>query len=108
MRKTVAAVTGVFVFTAWAVLAQERTPTTPERPHVPSGHAVMAQSGGDPSDAATIAKAVSAAPPEIGNHATVMGTGPDGKMKQLRAGTNGWMCMLDPVGNPMCLDKEWQ
>jgi hypothetical protein len=68
----------------------------------------MAQSGGNPSDAATIAKAVSAAPPEIGNHAAVMGAGPDGKMKQLRAGTNGWMCMLDPVGNPMCLDKEWQ
>jgi hypothetical protein len=29
-------------------------------------------------------------------------------MKQLRAGTNGWMCMVDPAGDPMCLDKEWQ
>ena len=37
-----------------------------------------------------------------------MGTGPDGQMKQLRAGTNGWMCMVDPAGDPMCLDKEWQ
>jgi hypothetical protein len=26
----------------------------------------------------------------------------------LRAGTNGWMCMVDPAGDPMCLDKEWQ
>jgi hypothetical protein len=29
-------------------------------------------------------------------------------MKQLRAGTNSWMCMVDPAGNSMCLDKEWQ
>ena len=107
MRKTVAAVTGVLVFTAWAVSAQERL-TTPERPKVQSDHAVLAQASGEKSDAATIAKAVSAAPPEIGNNATVMGVGPDGKMKQLRAGTNGWMCMLEPSGNAMCLDKEWQ
>jgi hypothetical protein len=32
----------------------------------------------------------------------------DGKMKQLRAGTNGWMCMSEANGTPMCLDKEWQ
>lgn len=108
MRKTVVAVTGVLMLTVWAVSAQERTQTIPNHPQVPSGHAVMAQSSGDPSDAATIAKAVSAAPPEIGTHATVMGAGPDGKMKQLRAGTNGWVCMVDPLGNPMCLDKEWQ
>ena len=37
-----------------------------------------------------------------------MGVGADGKMKELRAGTNGWMCMLDLVGDSMCLDKEWQ
>ena len=28
--------------------------------------------------------------------------------KELRAGTNGWMCMLDLAGDSMCLDKEWQ
>jgi hypothetical protein len=55
-----------------------------------------------------VPKAVSAAPPAIGKNATVMAVGPDGKMKQLRAGTNGWMCMVDPAGDPMCLDKEWQ
>ena len=27
---------------------------------------------------------------------------------QLRAGTNGWMCMTEGNGVPMCLDKEWQ
>jgi len=37
-----------------------------------------------------------------------MGTGADGKMKELRAGTNGWMCMLDLAGDSMCLDKVWR
>jgi hypothetical protein len=79
---------------------------TPESPKAKASHAAMAK--GSTSDAATIAKAVSAAPPEIRKNATVMGFGSDGQMKQLRAGTNGWMCMVDPVGNSMCLDKEWQ
>jgi hypothetical protein len=106
MRKIVAAVTGVLVLAAgWTSFAQESA--KPTSPKAKSSHAAMAKSGG-PSDAATIAKAVSAAPPEVGKNATVMGVGSDGQMKQLRAGTNGWMCMVDPAGNAMCLDKEWQ
>jgi hypothetical protein len=72
------------------------------------GHEGMAKAGGAQSDAAVIAKATSAAPPDIGRNAAVMGKGADGKMKELRAGTNGWMCMLDLAGDSMCLDKEWQ
>lgn len=60
------------------------------------------------SAAATIAKAMSAGPPDVAKGAAIMGMGADGKMKELRAGTNGWMCMLDLVGDAMCLDKEWQ
>src|SRR5438552_1841731 len=106
MRKIVALVTGVLVLAAsWAVSAQESA--QPTSPKAKSSHAAMAKGGGK-SDAATIAKAVSAAPPEIRKNATVMAAGADGQMKQLRAGTNGWMCMVDPEGNPMCLDKEWQ
>jgi hypothetical protein len=37
-----------------------------------------------------------------------MGMDADGKMKEIRAGTNGWMCMLHLTGDSMCLDKEWQ
>jgi hypothetical protein len=59
-------------------------------------------------DSGKIARAMSAAPPEISRKATVMEIGADGKMKELRAGTNGWVCMLEPNGVPMCLDKEWQ
>jgi hypothetical protein len=58
------------------------------------------------TDAAKIAKAVSAGPADITKNASVMEMTPDGKMKQLRAGTNGWMCM--PAPEAMCLDKEWQ
>jgi len=71
-------------------------------------HQGMAKAKHGMSDAAVIAKATSAAPADIGRHAAVMGMGADGKMKELRAGTNGWMCMLDLVGDSMCLDKEWQ
>jgi hypothetical protein len=97
MRKTVAIVTGVLVLAGWAAFAQDKG--------MP-GHDMA--KGTPKSDAATIARATSSAPPEVGRHATVMGVGADGKMRQLRAGTNGWMCMVDPAGNPMCLDKEWQ
>src|SRR4029450_4526795 len=105
MRKIVAVVTGGLVLAAsWAVSAQESA--KPTSPKAKSSHEAMTKGGGQ-SDAAAIAKAVSAAPPEIGKHAAVMAAGADGQMKQLRAGTNGWMCMV-AAGNPMCLDKEWQ
>jgi hypothetical protein len=71
-----------------------------------SGHAGMAK-GPPASAAATISKATSAAPADIGRNAAVVAM-VDGKMKELRQGTNGWMCMLDLVGDSMCLDKEWQ
>ena len=32
--------------------------------------------------------------------------GPDGKPRQLRAGTNNFVCMAHP--EVMCLDKQWQ
>src|SRR3954454_4869188 len=50
-----------------------------------------------------------AAPAHVLEHATVMNTGHDGKMKVIQEGDNGWTCM-DPGGAPMCADKaamEW-
>jgi hypothetical protein len=58
------------------------------------------------SIAAKIRKALSAGPADITKNAAVVELGVDGKMKQLRAGTNGWMCMAEPEA--MCMDKEWQ
>lgn len=103
MRRIVASLSAVLMLAAVTAVAQEKMKDPPK-----SSHEGMAKAGGAKSDAAVIAKATSAAPPDIGRNAAVMGMGADGKMKELRAGTNGWMCMLDLAGDSMCLDKEWQ
>jgi hypothetical protein len=61
------------------------------------------------TDAQKIALAMSAGPAEIAKNATIidMTDMPGGQMKQLREGTNGWVCYAN-IGAPMCLDKEWQ
>jgi hypothetical protein len=101
MRRIVASLSTVLVLVAVTAVAQMKDAPKPS-------HEGMTQPGGAKSDAAVIAKATSAAPPDIGRNAAVMGMGADGKMKELRAGTNGWMCMLNLAGDSMCLDKEWQ
>jgi len=61
----------------------------------------------------TIENAMSAAPPAIGDHATIMDwpATPTGQPTQVRAGTNGWTCFPDmpntPSNDPMCLDGEF-
>ena len=108
MRKTIAVVAGLLIMAGWTVAAQEKAKPEKAEPKAKSGHETMATGGGESSDAAKIARAISAAPPSISKNATIMAVGADGQMKQLRAGTNGWMCMTDADGTPMCLDKEWQ
>ena len=65
-----------------------------------------------------IANAMSAAPAVISKKATIMDW-PEkegGQPKQLRAGTNGWVCFPSAPSefagasgdDPMCLDKQWQ
>lgn len=66
-----------------------------------------------PADAAAmIASALSAAPADIASGAAVMVPAADGKMTQLRAGTNGWACFPDdphtPDSDPICVDRVWQ
>src|ERR1700757_2413202 len=58
------------------------------------------------TNAEKIRRAWSAGPADITKNAAVMDMGADGKMVELRKGTNGWMCMAQPEA--MCLDKEWQ
>jgi hypothetical protein len=64
-----------------------------------------------------IASARSAAPKEISSAATIMDwpAMEGGEMKELRAGTNGWVCYPTTPAtagaagdDPMCLDKEFQ
>src|SRR5438128_12322499 len=58
------------------------------------------------TNAEKIRIATSAGPVDITKNAAVMDVGADGKMVELRKGTNGWMCMAQPEA--MCLDKQWQ
>jgi hypothetical protein len=70
------------------------------------------------TDAQKIANAMTGGPAEISKGAAIMDW-PDmgmagAKPKQLRAGTNGWVCYpstptaVKGAEDPMCLDKAWQ
>src|SRR5206468_5676892 len=78
MRRIVASLSAVLMLAAVTAAAQEKM-----KDPAKSGHEGMA-TGGAQSDATVIAKATSAAPPDIGRNAAVMGKGTDGKMKALR------------------------
>jgi hypothetical protein len=63
------------------------------------------------SDAQLMKAAATAAPPEIGKDATYAAVDESMKMRQLKAGTNGWVCMAMEMGakpDVMCMDKAWQ
>lgn len=57
-----------------------------------------------------VANALSAAPASVSKDASVIAPQPDGSMKTLREGTNGWTCIPDnpdsPVNDPMCMDAN--
>ena len=70
------------------------------------------------TDAQKVTNAMTAAPQGLSKNATIMDwpDTPNGKPRQLRAGSNGWVCypstpeMHPGVAgdDPMCLDKSWQ
>lgn len=67
-----------------------------------------------PPDAQLIASAMQAAPARVAEGATVVASQPDGTLRTVRPGTNGFTCMADnpttPGPDPMCMDKaalEW-
>jgi hypothetical protein len=64
------------------------------------------------TEAAKIENAVSAAPPSISAHATILDWPAEegGEMGVLREGTNGWTCFPDmpgKTGSAMCIDAPW-
>jgi hypothetical protein len=105
VRNRLITLTGCLIVLALPLAAQ--APPKPAGQEMKQGHEAMAAHKGAPmSDAEKIKLAMSAGPADISRNAAIMEPGPDGKMKQLRAGTNGWMCMPGPEA--MCLDAEWQ
>ena len=69
---------------------------------------------GPSTDAEKIANAMSAAPMSIAKDAAVKDrlVNKDTPAKDLRAGTNGWLCRPDdpatPLNDPSCYDPNWQ
>ena len=57
-----------------------------------------------------VASAMAAAPEAVARSAAVIASNPDGTMRRLREGTNGFTCMPDnpatPGPDPMCLDAN--
>lgn len=77
-----------------------------EKPDSVSDDTVAAaDAGGLPQgEEAMIASALSAAPKDITDKATVL----DGSGKVLRQGTNGWTCLPESAAmGPMCNDETW-
>jgi hypothetical protein len=84
-----------------------------------AGHEKSAQGAKNKmTDTQKIANAMSAAPAALARNATIMDW-PDSanaKPRQLRAGTNGWVCYPNTpqefkdasAMDPMCLDSQWQ
>jgi hypothetical protein len=71
--------------------------------------AVTGKSETKMSDAALMKALGKAAPKSVLDHATIMAMDPDGSMRTVRQGDNGFTCM-DPDNSPMCADKaamEW-
>ena len=62
------------------------------------------------NEAAFLAKVKTAAPEQIVAKATIVMM-KDGKPTNLQIGTNGYTCMIDPTGTPLCADEnamEWR
>jgi len=92
-----------------AALAQQKS----EKVNQPGGamSAAMAKSKVKKmSNAELIRSALSAGPHEVSEHAAVIAPDANGKMTEIRAGTNGWTCLADepdtPGLDPMCVDKQ--
>lgn len=90
-----------------ALHVHEIAPRVQEKaPQAQKGLARPSRAASDPAEAA-IARATSAAPPRLARDAAVAELA-DGKLREIRPGTNGWKCVLDLMGDSMCLDREWQ
>jgi hypothetical protein len=84
----------------------DRSGTAPE----PSGNASETANASAAHPADPIESAMAAAPASVSRDAAIVQAQPDGKMKTLREGKNGWTCMPDspttPGPDPMCMDKN--
>ena len=93
-----------------AAAPAQRTDTTHARPTVATAERRRATQPEAARRARLIRSALAAGPRSISEHAAVIAPNAEGKMEELRPGTNGWTCMPDqpqsPGLDPMCLDPH--
>ena len=58
------------------------------------------------SEAEYMAKVKTAAPEQIVSKATIIMMQEDGKPKSLQTGDNGFTCLIDQFGTPLCADEN--
>jgi hypothetical protein len=107
MSRSIPALVVAVIAFGCAGLAAQDTKMKAKQPmaRMASGHA---------GDDKSIRSAMQAAPARVAAHAAVVEMQADGKMRTLRAGSNGFTCMADnpatPGPDPMCMDAaamEW-
>ena len=82
-------------------------------PRAAENASTVSGSTAQPATTDRIVVAMSGAPADIAAHATIMDFDASGKLVELRAGSNGWLCLADdtpaaPGDSPDCLDQRWQ
>lgn len=107
-RSSSAALLAALFLLPGAVIAQDKT--KPKHDPEKKGHSPHAGAPAVRTKEMIIRSALSAAPRHLRDGARVINPGLDGKMVELREGTNGWTCMADtpdsPGRDPMCLDEQ--
>ena len=91
---------------ALALAGCDRAGSAPE----PQGHAGETAKAGAAHPTDPVESAIAAAPASVSSDAAIVQAQPDGSMKTLREGHNGWTCMPDspatPGPDPMCFDSN--
>jgi hypothetical protein len=95
-----------------SLAADDTTPKSPMK--MPMKAPAAGMPGARAADEKLVRSAMQAAPARVAAHAAVVEMQADGKMRTVRAGTNGFTCMADnpatPGPDPMCMDAaamEW-
>ena len=117
MLRTAGQFSAVFLLTLMLLCAEPQWPVTAQTTSGKPAATVTRRNRALQKQRNAIALAMSAGPPAISRGATIIGCEEGscadmnefakGPTKQLRTGTNGWVCYPFKDG-PMCLDKQWR
>jgi len=117
MLRTTGQSFAVFLFTVMLLCGAQQWPVTAQSTSGKPGATMLRRNLASQKQRNAIALAMSAGPPAISRRASIIGCVggscadmnelAKGPTKELRTGTNGWVCYPLKDG-PMCLDKQWR